>query len=289
VPRRRTRHAPGRRLRALPLLGLVPAALPVFAGAAPPAGASTAMSGAPAPYAAAFVQSVPFEILGRFSVDTAWNGSPLVLRPNENALMRQTPNGSMVFSYLNVSTQNNRGQLALTSGGGAPTFLDADALTTQAGILVGNWRANDLSVTNTSPNLQTPIRIQAIGPGIPGTSPVPLPTDAVGVSLAPGESAQGPAQPRYMQLVVQASGGIRAVAAIIGGPPDASGNNAYVVVVNDSVNSGAGTPTPAPPGYYATTTANAFVLSFNWGGAEVFVANLSASNVPPLTALLRAL
>lgn len=253
----------------------------VAAGPAPREGFGFPVRGA--------AQTVPYQIVGRFTVADDWDGSPLVLAVNQNAVMRQTPAGSMVLAYLNVATQNNLGELAVTSGGSAPAFLYADALGTQPGVLVNNWRANDLSITNVSANAATPIRIQAIGPGMPGTKPVPLPTGSPGVALASGQSAEGDTQPRWMQLVVQATSGARVVVAVIGGPADSTGNNAYVIAVNAASTTGPpGTAAP-PPGYYATTTDNAYTLTFNWQGARLFVANLSSSAAAPATILLRAL
>jgi hypothetical protein len=234
-------------------------------------------------------QSTPYEIIGRFTVTDQWDGSPLVLAVNQNAVMPQTPAGSMVLSYLNVSAQNNLGELSVTSGGGAPQFLYAPALSTEPGVVVNNWQTNNLSITNISANLSTPIRIQAIGPGIPGSTPVALPTGSPGIALAPGRSASGPTQPRYMQLVVQASSGARSVFAVIGGPADQTGNNAYVIAVNASATTGPPGTAPAPPGYYATTRDNSYVLTFNWSGSSIFVANLSSSVTAPLSVLLRAL
>lgn len=223
-------------------------------------------------------------------VPGAWDGSPLVLQVNQTASMTQTPNGSMVLSYVNTSTFNTLGELAMTSGGGAPEWLLAQPQATQPGIVVRNWGANNLKITNVSLNAATPIRIQAIGPGMPGTTPRTL---SVGtpLALAPEETATGATQPSFMQLVVQNTSGERSVVAVIGGPQDSTGNNAYVIVVNaDSTTGppGSGNP-PPPPGYYATTTGNTFTLSFNWAGAGIFVANLSASVAPAVTLVLRSL
>ncbi len=234
-------------------------------------------------------QSVPFAIIGVFSVADTWNGSPLTLLPNQNANMPQTTNGSMVFAYQNVSKQNNQGTLSLTSGGSAPDFLTAPALSNQPEILVKNWQANNLSVTNVSPpSSDTPILIQAIGPGIPGVNPLDL---AVGdpVNLAPGQTAQGNSLPRYMQLVLQASSGNLTTFALIGGPPDQSGNNAYVFAVNSTQNTGPGTGFTPPAGYYATTTSNYTTFQFNWGSSTIFVANMSGETAGPATVSLRQL
>src|ERR1700733_205147 len=93
-----------------------------------------------------------------------WNGSPLTLAQHDSALMPQTANGSMVVAWQNVATQNNDGALILTSGGGAPQPFDAPQLALAPTILVQNWGANDLKITNTSLAAATPIWIEAYGP-----------------------------------------------------------------------------------------------------------------------------
>ncbi|APR75957.1 Hypothetical protein A7982_01304 [Minicystis rosea] len=217
-----------------------------------------------------------FEIIDRFSVAPSWNGAALTLLPNDNANMPVTPNGSMVFAYQNMSTQNNQGNLSLTSGGGAPQFLEVPALANQPSILVGNWHANNLSVTNVSPSgADIPIRIQAIGPGLPSLVPIALPNDGTSVQLASGQAAQGPALPQYMNLVMSSSSSQLHIFALIGGPTDSSGNNAYVISVNATANTGPGTGVSPPPGYYATTMGNQYAYQLHWGSSTVFVANLS--------------
>jgi hypothetical protein len=220
------------------------------------------------------VQSAPFEILGRFSVSETWDGSPLVLLVNQNVNMPQTPDGSMVFAYQNVSSQNNQGSIAVTSGGGSPVTKYAYAFENRPNIWINNWQANNLSITNVSANNNTPIRIQAVGPGMPGTNPLTLPIGSP-LPLAPGQTAQTNALPQYMQLVFQCATGQLATFVLIGGTLDSSGNNAYVISVNAPSSSGppgGGTP---PAGYYATTINNSYILTFNWGSSLVFVANMS--------------
>lgn len=104
-------------------------------------------------------QSVPFALINQFTVDSTWNGAPLHLQVNQNANMPQTTNGTMVFAYENISAENNLGQIWITSGGTPPIFEYAQPLTNQPSMLMKNWRANNLSVTNISPNAQTPIKI----------------------------------------------------------------------------------------------------------------------------------
>jgi hypothetical protein len=235
------------------------------------------------------VQSAPYSIIDRYTVDAAWNGSPLTLQVNQNANMAETPNGTMVFAYQNMSTGNNMGTLSVTSGGGQPVFYNAPALTNQPSTIIHNWGANNLSVTNISANNDTPIKIQAIGPGIPGTNPIALGIGPPGVQLGFGQSAQGNASPQWMQLVVTCAASTLGILALIGGPPDADGNNGYVFAVNYSINSGPGTGVTPPEGYYATTTSNSYTFQFNWGSSLVFVANLSSANAQPLSVLIRAL
>ncbi|RUW46578.1 hypothetical protein EOA32_31255, partial [Mesorhizobium sp. M1A.F.Ca.ET.072.01.1.1] len=167
-----------------------------------------------------------FEILGANASTTNWDGSPLTLAYRESAAMPQTTNGSMVLAYQNTASLNNAGKLGLTSGGSQPTFLNAPALLTQPSILVNNWQANNLSVTNLSVATATPIWIEAFGPGLPGQKPVAL-TINTSLTLKPGGIAQGTSTPNWMQLSLGTNTGQLIVVAIVGGPQDASGNNAY--------------------------------------------------------------
>ena len=233
-------------------------------------------------------QSVPYAIIDRFTVAENWDGAPLILQVNQNANMPETPNGSMVFEYENLATQNNQGEIAVTSGGGAPAFQYAYACVNQPSIWTNNWRANNLSVTNISLNANTPVQIQAVGPGMPGTNPLPL-SIGTPLPLAPGQTAQTNALPQWMQLVFQCTTGQRAIFVLIGGPPDSSGNNSYVVVVNASSNTGPGTGNTPPAGYYATTTTNSLAYTFNWGSSLVFVANTSGQTSTGAQVILRQL
>jgi hypothetical protein len=54
---------------------------------------------------------------GRSRMTSMWDGAPLTLAQNEQAIMPQTPNGSAVLAWLNMATQNNSGTLALTTDG----------------------------------------------------------------------------------------------------------------------------------------------------------------------------
>jgi hypothetical protein len=207
----------------------------------------------------------------------------------QNANMPQTTNGTMVFSYENVSSENNQGTISITSGSAPPTFENVPALANQPSMLINNWHANNLSVTNISANNDTPIAIQAIGPGIPGTSPLPLPVGPPGLQFGAGQTAKGNALPQWMQLVVQCLASTTAIVALIGGPLDASDNNGYVFAVNYPYNSGPNTGVNPPPGYYATTTSNTYTFQFNWGGVSLFLANMSALNAHAVTILLRQL
>lgn len=233
------------------------------------------------------LQQAPFQIIGQSTVTDTWDGAPLVLAVNDTANMSQTPNGSVVFAYQNIATQNNSGNLMLTSGGSAPVPLTAPALTNQPNIVTNNWQANNLRVTNTSANPDTPIRIQAVGPGMPGTNPLTLQIGTP-LTLDAGATAQANASPQWMQLILQNTNGLLAIFVLIGGPAT-DGNNAYVISVNASANTGPSTGQTAPPGYYATTTSNAYPYQFNWGSSLVFVANMSGATSFGSQVTLRAL
>lgn len=217
-----------------------------------------------------------FKVIGQNSVNKAWDGSPITLNPGDSANMPNTLNGSMVFAYMNTSTVNNIGTLALISGSNAPTFLTALPFLDQPSILVNNWQGQNLTATNVSaPGSNNPIEIAAYAPGMPGQTCVALPADGNAVALAPMQCAQGNALSLYMQVIFQENSGKPAVFVLIGGPVDSSGNNAYTIAVNSTTNTGPGTGQQPPPGYYATTTSYFYTYQFNWGVTTVYVANMS--------------
>ncbi|UFZ01736.1 hypothetical protein LQG66_20695 [Bradyrhizobium ontarionense] len=227
-------------------------------------------------------------ITGYALANAAWTGSPVLLQQYQGVTMPVTPNGSMVLGYFNRATQNNAGVLTITSGGSQPRRLDVPALASYFSVLTQNWQGNNLNISNVSPNSATPIYVEAFGPGIPGVVPRKL---LVGtpLQLAVTEAAQGTTLPSYMQLGFTASSATLETLAIVGGPLDTSGNNAYVIALNAPSTSGAGTNVAAPPGYYATTTANSYTFPFNWGAAVVFVANLSSMTSSPVMVQLTSL
>lgn len=219
----------------------------------------------------------PFQIIGQNVVDANWNGIGKVLAVNQSAVMPQTPNGTTILGWMNQAPTNNAGQLSVTSGGSAPTFLIAPALAAQPSIWVNNWQANNLSITNISANAQTPIYISLFGPGIPGQTPLALQTNGTPLGLTTGQSATATALPQYMRLNLTGTSSGLCIFAIIGGPPtDNGGNNGYVIAVNStSGNTGPGTGMAPPPGYYATTTSNYYSFQFNWGSQKIYVVNMS--------------
>lgn len=225
----------------------------------------------------------PFVILGANVSNPNWDGSPMTLNYHESASMRHTPDGSMVLACQNTSEQNNLGKLTWTSGGSKPQTLTLPWGANASTILVQNWGANNLTLTNVSINSSTPLYIQAYGPGMPGQTPKPLPIGpSIGVQR--GDTLQGNAAARWMQLGFQCNSGELALFALIGGPPDGTGNNAYVFSVNDSGNTGPGTNAPAPAGYYSTTTGNTNSYEFNWGSSTIFVAYFGSGKVAGLKA-----
>ncbi len=225
-----------------------------------------------------------------------WTGVPLTLNQNDSASI-QTPNGSMVLASLNTSQQNNLGQLTLTSGGGAPQNLPIPWGLQQPLILVQNWGANNLNTTNTSLSPSTSIWIEAFGPGIAGQTPATLtlgtPLTLVPLGAAAGSgsaTATGVTNANYTQLTLTASAGTPAILALIGGNPDSSGNNAYVFALNSPAgDTGPGQPTPAPPGYYATTTNNSYTFQINGSSTEIYLANMSSTTAQPITVTLISL
>ena len=211
----------------------------------------------------------PFKILGQSVVEPNWLGMPMTLAKGDSATMQHTSNGSMILAYQNTSSMNNAGKLGLTSGGSQPQFLPAQALVLQPTILINNWQANNLTLTNASVAPNTPIWIAAFGPGL-GSPPLILQADGKPVPVTLYTALRATSLPNWMQLGFQASSGGLSVFAIIGGP-QVNGNNAYVIALNSQCDTGPGTATPAPPGYYATTRSNNYSYEFRWGSSLLFV------------------
>jgi hypothetical protein len=211
---------------------------------------------------AAMAASSRFAIIGANVVDANWDGSPLTLAWHESAAMPQTTNGSMIVAWQNTATQDNAGTLALTTGGNQPLFFDAPAGALAPTILVQNWQANNLRITNLSANQNTPIWIEAYGPGLPGQHTMDLPVGP-SIPVKRGDTLQGNAG-GWMQLVLRSNSNELGLFAVVGGPAGASNSNAYVFAVNF--------PLPnTPPGYTQTTMTNFCTFQFNWANT-IYVA-----------------
>jgi hypothetical protein len=220
----------------------------------------------------------------------AWTGTPTTINQNQNLQISQTPNGTLIFSYFNQSTTTNAGKLVVSSGAGQPTTLQVPAGVNQPGLLVNNWGGNNLSVSNTSVT-PTPILVEAVGPGLPGLTPTKLPMDGTALPLAPYGSAtgfaaaQGNAPAQFVNVSLQCNTSKLTILAI------QVGNNVWVIALNDPVgesgpNSGSPSTAP-PPGYYATTSTNNYQGAWNWGGASVYIVNLSpGTSIPAQVSLL---
>jgi hypothetical protein len=216
---------------------------------------------------------------GGLGATAVWTGTPTTITPQQNASLGQTPNGTLIFAYQNQSTTTNAGKLSLSSGS-TGQLLDVPALTNQPLLLIQNWKGSNLSVSNVSTTSATPILIEAVGPGLPGLTPVALPMDGTVLQLVPFGSktgnvaAQGNAPSQSVVVTLQANSGQLTILAI------QVGNTAMVVALNAAQEAGPGTENPgtAPPaGYFATTTGNNYQNLWNWGASAVFVVNMSPS------------
>jgi hypothetical protein len=223
------------------------------------------------------------------TVNTVWNGMPKILAGRDSVSMPQTPNGSLIVGYFNQSQLNNAGRLTFTSGASAPTTVPVPALARMISVLTANWQANNLTLTNNSLIASTPIFVQAFGPGVPGMQPGQLAINTP-VQLAMRQAVQGLTTPNWMQLEFSSSTSNLEVVAVVGGPQDQSGNNAYVIALNaPSGDTGPPPGNPPPAGFYATSGGNKYTMQFNWGAAIVYVVNLSPQTATPVTALLQSL
>lgn len=211
---------------------------------------------------------------------TNWNGMPMYLQVSQPVTMPQTPAGTLVFGYFNAASQNNEGQLVLTSGGSDPIFLNAPFGIKQPQIYMQNWQANNLNVSNTSANANTSIFISAYGPGIPGQNPLTLNTGTA-LPLTSTQSAQGTASPQWMQLRMSCNSAALCIFAVVGGPL-VNGTNGYVFAVNYSSD-------VPPAGYTQVTTSNTLTFPFNWGASSIYVVNMSPLSTTAGQVLLTAL
>ncbi len=206
------------------------------------------------------------------NVTDNWNGSPLILAQNDRAVMPQTTAGSMIFAWENLARRNNDGTLSVGSGGGNPRLLDAPWGRNAPSILVNNWQANNLTVVNLSVTADTPIQIQAYGPGIPCQCVKALqPRTRTQVQL--GGALMANVSSAHSYLVFQSDAGL-ALFGLIGGPNNPTGptgNNAYVFAVNFP-------SATTPPGYTVTTQSNYYRYLLNWSG-RIYVAYFGAGNV----------
>jgi hypothetical protein len=207
-----------------------------------------------------------------------WDGSPVTLPPNDSRNLPQTTNGSMILLYANLSKGNNAGELSVSSGGTKPENVHVAAGTNQPEVMIRNWQAQNLRVTNTSSKDDVDIYVAAYGPGlnpincieIAGSSPNPLSTMSC---------LSGNASPKWMTLRFSAQSGDQTIFGLIGGPVS-DDNNAYVFGLNMPSNSGPpANQKPQVDGYYQTTDKNKLDFQFNWGSSRIWVVNLSSANV----------
>lgn len=221
-------------------------------------------------------QHHPCTVINQGTSNAAWDGSPVTLLPNQSVHTVATPDGTTVLVYLNGATGNSPATLALTSGGSAPIFITVPPLLDLPSILIKNWKSNVLGITNiTPPEVEAPVNMQLVSPGLPWLTPETLNVNAAAVPLGPEQAARGTTLPSWMQMIIQAGSSGPAVYVIFGGPPDGSGNNAHVVALNTAQETGPGTGKTPPDGYYATTVGSVYTYQLNWGVAPVFVANVS--------------
>jgi hypothetical protein len=215
---------------------------------------------------------------------TSWTGTPTTINQNQNLQMSRTPNGTLIFSYFNQSKTANDGVLQISSGGAMPTKLPVPALANQPLLYVNNWGGSNLSVSNTS-TTTTPIWVVAAGPGMPGQTCKTLTSDGTPLTLGIYACATANAPAQYVNVSLQANSSLLTIFAI------QVGNNVWVIALNDPVGESgpnSGSPSTAPPaGYYATTSTNNYQGTWYWGGASVYVVNLSpGTSIPAQVSLL---
>jgi hypothetical protein len=196
--------------------------------------------------------------LDRAAASQPWDGCRVELAQYDSVQLGTTPQGTIVFAALNVSTLPDAGELAFSSGGGPPTFVELPALSGPPVLVAGDYGGKDLRITNTA---SAPFEVEVFAPGF-GT-PAALPTGAA-QGLLPWAARATRAATSYQQLVLSSPGQLTTFLFYAGASVTAC-----------SVNAGSAPP-PVTGIDNRWTSNSSSKLVDDWKGAELYVANVSA-------------
>ncbi|MFP2930168.1 hypothetical protein ACLESO_34225 [Pyxidicoccus sp. 3LG] len=185
------------------------------------------------------------------------NDPPLSLDVNDNAFLNQTLDGFMILTVQNLSP--SKATVYYSSGGAPPQPIEIEGGDNTPHIVIENWKANNLTVINTSSNLSTQVQVGIYGLGVPTTELY----QGVSTPLDQYQSAGTKTLTQFMALQLANTGSSQLALFFVfsvGRPV------AYALNVND--------PNSFPPDYQ-TTRDNQLKVVNNWLGRNLFVINVS--------------
>nr|WP_216671964.1 hypothetical protein [Corallococcus exiguus] len=185
------------------------------------------------------------------------NDPPLSLDLNDSAFLNQTLDGFMILTVQNLSP--SKATVYYSSGGAPPQPIDIEGGDNTPHIVIENWKANNLTIINTSSNASTQVKVGIYGLGVPTTELY----EGVSTPLDQYQSAGTKTLSQFMALQLANLGSSQLALFFVfsvGKPV------AYALNVND--------PGNFPPDYQ-TTSANQTKVVNNWLGRNLFVINVS--------------
>ncbi|AKQ68345.1 hypothetical protein A176_005257 [Myxococcus hansupus] len=190
------------------------------------------------------------------------NDPPVTVDVNGSAFINQTLSGYMILTVQNLSP--SRAQVLYSSGGSTPQPIDIPGGENAPYIVIQDWRADNLTVINVSPQDGTQVKVGIYGLGTPTTELYP----GVTTTLDQYQSAGTKTQSQFMALQLAAPGSSQTALFFVfsvGKPV------AYALNVND--------PSGFPPGYITTPNNQTRIVN-NWQGRNLFVINTSTDTGP---------
>ncbi|AKQ68344.1 hypothetical protein A176_005256 [Myxococcus hansupus] len=189
------------------------------------------------------------------------NAAPVNISTNESTGINQTLDGYMILTIQNLSS--SKATVLYSSGGSTPQQVEIEGGDNAPQIIINNWGANNLSVTNLSNRDETEVAVGLYGLGTPTES---LPAgESVELKQYTSAGAKTPAKFAALQLAAGASSETTLFFVFSVGKPVA-----YALNVND-------------PDYfpgYITSASNQTRITNNWQGRDLFVINVSTHVEP---------
>lgn len=184
------------------------------------------------------------------------NAAPVTISTNESTGINQTLDGYMILTVQNLSS--SKATVLYSSGGTTPQQIEIEGGDNAPQIVIYNWAANNLNVTNLSSKAGTEVAIGLYGLGTP-TRPLPV-NEQIDLTQYMSAGRKTPASFAALQLASFGSSQATLFFVFSVGRPVA-----YALNVNDP---------SAYPGY-VTDAGNQKRILNNWQGRDLFVINVS--------------